>query len=172
MNKSNSLRSLSNFQTNHYRTFILLLSFIVGIVAGFFAVLVKNSAHYVRTYLNSFDLGYASVLYPAIGILLTVIFVKYIINKPIGHGIASVLNSISIKRGKIAPHNIYSPLIASSLTIGFGGSLGLEGPTVASSSAWGSTLGQFFKLRYNDLILMIGCGAAGAMAALFKAPRE
>lgn len=104
------------------------------------------------------------------GILLTVIFAKYIIRDNIGHGISRILYSISRKHGRIKPHNMYSSIIGSTLTVGFGGSVGLEAPIVLTGSSIGSYLGQLFRLNHKTIMILIGAGATGAIAGIFKAP--
>ena len=102
--------------------------------------------------------------------ILTV-FISSIYNRnEVSHGIPNVLYSISKRKGRISNHNLFSSVIASSLTVGFGGSVGLEGPTVATGTAWGSWLPKIFRLNYKNTILMLACACAGAMAAIFKAP--
>ncbi len=114
--------------------------------------------------------NYMYLAYPAMGITLTVLFVKFLIKDNLGHGVSRILYAISKNNGKIKAHNTYSSMIGSSLTIGFGGSVGLEAPIVLTGSAIGSNLARFFRLNYKTMILMIGCGSAGAIAGIFKAP--
>ncbi|MDB4584127.1 chloride channel protein [Draconibacterium sp.] len=156
------------------RNFLYLLSFVVGILSGLAALILKNLIHFVAeriTYYISVDgFNYLYLLYPFIGILLTVIFVKYIIRDNIGHGVAKILYAISRKSSKLKPHNTYSSMVASSLTIGFGGSVGAEAPIVLTGASIGSNLARIFKLRYKYVTLMVGCGAAGAIAGIFNAP--
>ncbi len=154
--------------------FVLFLSFVIGILSGLAAIILKNLVHYTH-YLMTNGFNFASenfmyLAYPAIGILLTVIFVKFIIRDKLGHGVSRILFAISKNNGKIKSHNTFSSMIASSLTIGFGGSVGLEAPIVLTGSAIGSNLARFFRLNYKTVILMIGCGSAGAIAGIFKAP--
>lgn len=156
------------------KNFMLILSVFVGFCSGLAAVLMKNSVHFVRELViyianvNSFP--YIYILFPFFGILLTVLFVRYFIKKPLGHGIPMVLYNMSKNQGKIEKHNMFSRIIASSLIVGFGGSVGLEGPIVATGSAIGSNIGSLFRLNYKQIILLIGSGATGAIAAIFKAP--
>ncbi len=156
------------------RKFLYLLALIVGIFSGLAALLLKNLVHFVAKELNQYiavdGFHYLYLLYPFVGILLTVIFVRFIIRDDIGHGVAKILYAISRKGSKIKPHNSYSSMIASSLTIGFGGSVGAEAPIVLTGASIGSNLARFFKLRYKYVTLMIGCGAAGAIAGIFNAP--
>jgi CIC family chloride channel protein len=108
--------------------------------------------------------------YPLIGMFLTFLFVNYIVRDNISHGISRILYSISRKKSQLRPHNTWSSIIASTLTIGFGGSVGAEAPIVLTGSSIGSVIGRFFKLNYKNITLLIGCGAAGAVSGIFKAP--
>lgn len=154
--------------------FMMFLSIVVGIVVGFAAVIIKNSVHLIQELLtNNFgsqDHNYLYFAYPAIGILFVVIFTKYIIRRSVGHGIPTTLYAISKNNGRIRRHNMFSSIITSAFTVGFGGSVGLEGPTVATGAAWGSNIGRFFRLNYRQVLLLLACAGAGAMSAIFKAP--
>lgn len=156
------------------KKFMMFLSVVVGIFAGFSAVIIKNSVHFIQQLLtSSFVLHYQNYLYfayPAIGILLVYIFTKYIIKREVGHGIPTTLYAISRNNGKIKRHNMFSSIVTSAFTVGFGGSVGLEGPTVATGAAWGSNIGRFFHLNYRQVLLLLACAGAGAMSAIFKAP--
>ncbi len=156
------------------RDFILIMAVIVGIAVGLAAVLMKNAVHFVREVVvflvEKYSFSYIYIIFPAIGISLTVLFVNMFIKKKLGHGIPMVLYNMSKNEGKIEKHNMFSRIIASSLTVGFGGSVGLEGPIVATGAAIGSNIGQFFRLNYKQIILLIGCASTGAIAAIFKAP--
>ena len=154
--------------------FILILSFVVGLLSGLAAVVLKNTIHLTYTLvLKAINSGFGNYIYlalPAIGILLTTIWIKYHVKDNISHGITRVLFCISRKNGIIKAHNTYTGIVGSSLTIGFGGSVGAEAPIVLTGAAIGSKLARLFKLNYKQVILMIGCGAAGAVAGIFKAP--
>ena len=154
--------------------FMMFLSVVVGIFAGFSAVVIKNSVHFIQHFLTSdFVQHYHNYLYfayPAIGILLVYIFTKFILKRRVGHGIPTTLYAISRTNGIIKRHNMFSSIITSALTVGFGGSVGLEGPTVATGAAWGSNIGRFFRLNYRQILLLLACAGAGAMSAIFKAP--
>lgn len=156
------------------KNFVLILSVIVGIAVGIAAVIMKNTVHFVREIvifmIERYDFNYIYFIFPAIGILLTLLFVNMFIKDNLGHGIPMVLYNMSKNEGKIRKHNMFSRIVASSLTIGFGGSVGLEGPIVATGAAIGSNIGQFFRLNYKQIILLIGCASTGAIAAIFKAP--
>ncbi|MDX8339327.1 chloride channel protein [Draconibacterium sp. IB214405] len=156
------------------RNFLYILSLVVGLLSGLAALFLKNLIHFVAEELTEMisveGFTYLYLLYPFIGILLTVLFVKYIIRDDIGHGVSKILYSISRKGSKLKPHKTYSSMIASSLTIGFGGSVGAEAPIVLTGASIGSNLARIFKLRYKYITLMVGCGAAGAIAGIFNAP--
>ncbi len=156
------------------RGFLTVLSIVVGVLSGMAAVVIKNSIRLTHRLVDSFISGevhnYIYFALPLIGIALAVLAIKYIIRHPVRHGIPNVLYSISKRKGKVSSHNLYSSILTSSLTVGFGGSVGLEGPTVATGAAWGSWLSHFFRLDYKNRILILACASAGAMAAIFKAP--
>jgi chloride channel protein, CIC family len=162
---------LKHIQHKH---FVLLLSLIVGLLSGLAAVIIKNSVHFIQALLASgFTKDYHNYLYfifPLVGLFFTVIIIKYIVRRPVGHGIPGVLYSISKKNSIIKSFGIYASIITSALTVGFGGSVGLEGPTVSTGGSLGSNLGRFFKLDYKTTTLLIGCGAVGAMSGIFNAP--
>ncbi len=156
------------------RHFLYLLSFIVGIFSGLAALILKNLIHFVAIKLTAWidvdSISYLFLIYPVIGIFLTVLFVKYVIKDDIGHGVSKILYSISRQSSRIKNHNSWSSMVASSLTIGFGGSVGAEAPIVYTGASIGSNLARFFRLKYKYVTLMIGCGAAGAIAGIFNAP--
>ena len=156
------------------RQIILMISLIVGVCSGLAAFvlkwLIEFIKHILTQHFNLSDTNELYILYPAIGILLAGLFVRYIVKDDISHGVTKILYAISRKRARIKGHNRWSSIIASSLTIGFGGSVGAEAPIVLTGSAFGSDLGKRFHLPPNMLMLLVGCGAAGAVAAIFKAP--
>ena len=156
------------------RQFILLLSFIVGIATALAAQILKWLIHEIEHLLtSSFDVTQSNwlfLVYPVVGIYLTALFIKYVVRDDIGHGVTKILYAISRRQGHIRRHNCWSSVIASALTIGFGGSVGAESPIVLTGSAIGSDLGRIFKLDHKTLMLLIGCGASGAVAGIFKAP--
>ena len=156
------------------RQFILLLSFIVGIATALAAQILKWLIHEIEHLLtSSFDVTQSNwlfLVYPVVGIYLTALFIKYIVRDDIGHGVTKILYAISRRQGHIRRHNCWTSVIASALTIGFGGSVGAESPIVLTGSAIGSDLGRIFKLDHKTLMLLIGCGASGAVAGIFKAP--
>ncbi|MBN1118729.1 MAG: chloride channel protein [Bacteroidales bacterium] len=163
------------WRNNHIndRQLIMFLSVVIGLAVGLAAVTIKNLVHLIETNLSKLadvQSGYWYIVFPTIGILLTILFIKYINRNPVRHGIPGVLFAISKNWGKMKPHNLYSSIITSALTVGFGGSVGLEGPTVATGAAIGSNIGRLFGLNYKQVTLLLGCACAGAMAAIFKAP--
>ena len=156
------------------RQFILILSFLVGICTAFAALFLKGLIHLIQGVLTDhFDATSANglyLIYPVIGIFLTMLFIRYVVRDDISHGVTKILYAISQKKARIKRHNIFSSVIASAITIGFGGSVGAEAPIVLTGSAIGSNLGQTFHLERRKLMLLVGCGAAGAIAGIFKAP--
>ncbi len=157
------------------KQFIIILSVILGVMSGMAAVVIKTFVHFISGWVSQFTsstehFNYFIIIFPSLGILLTVLFVKYIIKHPVREGVPSVLYAISKNNGIIRAHNMFSSIIASSLTVGMGGSVGLEGPTVATGAAFGSNIGRAFRLNYKQITLLLGCASAAAMSAIFKAP--
>ena len=156
------------------RQMLLILAFIMGILASFAAYILHTLIHQIQAILtegfevNSFNWLY--LVFPVIGIYLTSLFVRYVVRDNISHGITRILYAISSKRSHLKPHNCWSSVIASAITIGFGGSVGAEAPIVLTGSAIGSNLGQLFKIDNKTMMLLVGCGAAAAIAGIFKAP--
>ncbi|MCG8474665.1 MAG: chloride channel protein [Cytophagales bacterium] len=156
------------------KNFTLIVSGIVGILSGLAAVLLKEVVHFLHDLLDSginavYD-NPLQILYPAIGILITVILSRYLFKERIGHGISDILYTISQKSSNIPGRKQWSTLLYSAITVGMGGSVGLEAPIVSSGSAIGSNLGQLTHLDYNRRSLLIGCGTAGAISAIFYSP--
>jgi CIC family chloride channel protein len=156
------------------RRFIYVLSILVGFLAGLGTVVLKNLTHYiqlllqidfVRTYQASFYF-----IFPIIGLALVYIIKKVWLKKPIGHGISTTLRSISKESGIIERYKLYASLITAPITVGFGGSVGLQGPAVSTGAAIGSNIAQLFRMNTKTRMLLIGCATAGAMASMFKAP--
>lgn len=154
--------------------FILILSFLVGIFTALAALILKVLIHWIKDFLTeNFDTtaaNYLYLVYPVVGIFLAGLFVRYVVKDDISHGVTRILYAISRRQGRIKRHNTWSSIIASSITIGFGGSVGAEAPIVLTGSAIGSNLGSIFKMEHRTLMLLVGCGAAGAIAGIFKAP--
>jgi chloride channel protein, CIC family len=170
------LEKLIKWRITHIseRTLVYILSLFVGILTGIAALILKNLIHFVELIVSGMfpanNFNYLYLAYPLIGISLTFLFVRYLIKEDINHGVTRILFSISRKGGRIKPHNSYSSMIASSLTIALGGSVGAEAPIVLTGASIGSNLARLFRLNYKYVILMIGCGAAGSIAGIFKAP--
>lgn len=156
------------------KTFVIMLALLIGIVGGFAAQLLKYLIHLISHALTSrfstTDANYLYLVYPVVGILITVLFVKYIVKDNISHGVTKVLYAISRNKSRLKKKNMYASLIASSITIGFGGSVGAEGPIVYTGAAIGSNVGQAFRLSPKTLMLLVGCGAAAGIAGIFRAP--
>ena len=153
---------------------ILILSVVVGILSGLSAVILKNTIHFIRDIIERImeqgTLGFLYLALPGIGIILTVLYINFFVKDDIGHGISRVLYSISKRGSKIKRHNTYTSILSSTITIGFGGSVGSEAPVVLTGAAIGSNIAQIFKLNRQTITLMLGCGAAAAIASIFKAP--
>ena len=152
---------------------LLLLSLMVGVLSGCAAVVLDWSIHTVKRLLNqgfhgSYDWQYLAL--PGIVMLISLLLVRYVIRDNIGHGVTKALLAVSRNDSKIKPHNTWSSMLTSSITIGFGGSVGAEAPIVYTGAAIGSNLGRIFGLSYRNITLLLGCGAAGAVAGIFKAP--
>lgn len=154
---------------------VLVLSLVVGVFCGLASVVLKLSIEWLHHLLTSwfdgnFDYNFLYLIYPGIGMLLSMLFVRYVIRDNIGHGVTKVLLAVSKNESKIKPHNMWSSLVASSVTIGFGGSVGAEAPIVYTGAAIGSNIGRKMRLSYKNITILLGCGAAGAVAGIFKAP--
>ena len=156
------------------RQTILILSFFIGLFAAIAAFVLHSLIHQVQLLLTTgftiTSYNWLYLLFPVIGIYLTSLFIKYVVKDNISHGITRVLYAISTKKSHLKSHNCWSSVIASAITIGFGGSVGAEAPIVLTGSAIGSNLGQLFHVEKKNLILLVGCGAAAAIAGIFKAP--
>lgn len=156
------------------KNFISIASAIIGFMAGLGAVVLKNFTHLIQHLLEGKfikDIHQAFYfIFPIIGLLFVIIFIKYIVKKKIGHGIPSTLYAISKQKGIMPSHQMWASIIAAPLTVGFGGSVGLEGPTVATGAALGSNFARMFHLNQTTRTLLVGAAAAGAMSSIFKAP--
>ncbi len=154
--------------------YLTILSIIVGAIAGITAAVLKTITHHISGFLSGTInplLGFdGNLIFPFVGIAITVGFIKFILRQNISGGIPRVLYSISKEEAVIKPHNMYSSVITSAITVGFGGSAGLEGPTVVTGAAIGSNIGKFLHLNFKQRLLMLGCATAAALAAIFKAP--
>lgn len=156
------------------RQLLMILSIVVGILAAVAGHLLKEAIHFVQNAASSFGeataVNWIYLVFPTIGIILTVLFVKYYVRDNISHGVTRIFYAISRRESRLPFHNTYTSVVASATTIGFGGSVGAEAPIVLTGAAIGSNLGQFMRLNYNYITLLLGCGAAAAIAAVYKAP--
>ena len=154
------------------RSRVLFLSVVTGLLCGCAAVLLKTAIHAIHHGLQSLvgDSTWLYLLLPGVGMLLSLLIVRYIVKDNIGHGVTKVLQAVSKNESKIKSHNTFSSLLTSALTIGFGGSVGAEAPIVYTGAAIGSNLGRYMGLSYRGMTLLLGCGAAGAVAGIFNAP--
>ena len=156
------------------KMFLLILAFVVGVLSAVAAFVLHGLINTIvalltgRFHADTYNWLY--LVYPVVGIWLTSLFVRYVVRDNISHGITRILYAISSNRSRLKGHNTWSSVIASAITIGFGGSVGAEAPIVLTGSAIGSNLGQLFRLDNKTLMTLVGCGAAGAIAGIFKAP--
>ena len=153
---------------------LLLLAVLVGLLCGCAAILLKTLIHWIQTGLTSWFRDPADwlflLVFPGVGMLLSMLFVRFILKDDISHGVTKVLQAVSKNESNIRPHNTWSSLVASSVTIGFGGSVGAEAPIVYCGAAIGSTVARRAGLSYRNMTMLLGCGAAAAIAGIFKAP--
>ena len=176
MQDDNIIERTVRWVTTHvsHRQLLLLLAFIVGFLAALAAYILHSLIHIIQHMLSSqfasegFNWFY--LVCPVIGILLTMLFVRYIVRDNISHGITRILYAFSTKQGRLPSHHTWTSVVASAITIGFGGSVGAEAPIVLTGSAIGSTLAQRFKLDNKTIFMLVGCGASAAIAGIFKAP--
>ena len=157
------------------KNLVMVLSLLVGVLCGLAAVLLKfliEGIHHGLTFwFGESDLwNYLFLIYPGLGMLVAMLFVKYVVRDNIGHGVTKVLLAVSKNESKIRSHNMWTSLLASSVTIGTGGSVGAEAPIVYTGAAIGSNLARYAGLSYKNVTILLGCGAAGAVAGIFKAP--
>ncbi len=163
-----SLRSISE------KNLLLILSLVVGVASGLAAVLLTTLVDLIKEALTSHvhheGANYLYLLLPGTGMLLSLLLLKYVIKDNIGHGVTKVLVAVSKNESRIKPHNMWSSILTSSLTIGFGGSVGAEAPIVYTGAAIGSNMARVLGMSYRSMTILLGCGAAGAVAGIFKAP--
>lgn len=155
------------------RNFLIVISGVVGLIGGIAAVTLKSTVHYIQYLLRNFRSDFSDYLYliyPAIGILITALVADKILKEKLGHGITNILYAISKKSSILGRTKMYSRMITSAITVGFGGSVGLEAPIVVTGSAIGSNIGRWMHLSYRQRTLMIGCGAAAAISGIFNSP--
>ena len=153
---------------------LIILSFVVGISSGLAAVILESLVRAIHRGLTSWFDGildnFLYLVYPGIGMLLSLILLRFVIKDNIGHGVTKVLVAVSKNDSRIKPHNMWSSILTSSLTIGFGGSVGAEAPIVYTGAAIGSNFARYMGMSYRNMTILLGCGAAGAVAGIFKAP--
>ncbi|WP_300726097.1 chloride channel protein [uncultured Bacteroides sp.] len=170
------LQRFINWRVKHIkdRQFILFLSFLVGICTALAAYVLKFLVEYIKEFLtenfNPMEANWMYLVYPVVGILVTGLFIRKVVRDDISHGVTKILYAISRKQSRIKKHNMWSSVCASAITIGCGGSVGAEAPIVLTGSAIGSNLGSIFRMDHKTLMLLVGCGAAGAVSGIFKAP--
>ena len=170
------LQRLHEWRVEHVseKMFMIILALIVGFfaaVAAFVLHWIINQIVFVLTsHFNRTGANWLYLVYPVVGIYLTSLFIRYVVKDNISHGITRILYAISSNRSRLKSHNCWSSVIASAITIGFGGSVGAEAPIVLTGSAIGSNLGKLFLMDRKMLMTLVGCGAAGAIAGIFKAP--
>ena len=156
------------------RQFVYVLSIIIGFTSGMGAVVLKNSTHFIQHLLEGKLIKYYHhafyFLFPIIGLTLTFLSIKYLIRNKVSHGIPSTLYAISKRKGIMRRYQMFGSILTAPITVGFGGSVGLEGPTVATGAALGSNISRMFHMNQTTRNLLIGCAAAGAMSSIFKAP--
>lgn len=156
------------------RMFVGLLALLVGLICGFAAQLLKylihTIAHALTAHFSATTVNWLNLVYPVVGIFIVTIFLRYVVKDNISHGVTKVLYAISRRKSRLKKKNMYSSLIASSITIGFGGSVGAEGPIVFTGAAIGSNIGKAFRMSPKILMLLVGCGAAAGIAGIFRAP--
>lgn len=156
------------------KTFVSILALLVGIAGGVAALILKWAIHFIAklctSHLSVTSGNWLYFILPVVGIIITALYVKYVVKDNISHGVTRVLYAISQKKSRLKRHNMYTSVVASSITIGMGGSVGAEGPIVYTGAAIGSNLGQLFRLSPRVLMILVGCGAAAGIAGIFKAP--
>lgn len=176
MQKQTVLKQILIWRAKHisHRQFVYILSIVIGFTSGVGAVVLKNLTHFIQHLLEGKLIKYYHhafyFLFPIIGLSLVYLIIKYIIRNKVSHGIPSTLFAISKRKGIMKQYQMFGSILTAPLTVGFGGSVGLEGPTVATGAAIGSNISRMFHMNQTTRNLLIGCAAAGAMSSIFKAP--
>ncbi len=156
------------------KTFVVMLALVIGIASGLAAVLLKflisTISFWVSKTVEVSHGNWAYLVFPILGILVASLYVRYLVRDNISHGVTRVLYAIALKKSRLKKHNMYASVVASSITIGCGGSVGAEAPIVFTGASIGSNLGQLFRLSPQLLMMLVGCGAAAGIAGIFKAP--
>ena len=171
------VKKINRWRHSHIseKQFMFILSIPTGFLAGLSAIVIKKLAHFIRDYFYNIathedHYGLLFFILPAIGILFTILFCRYVLRRDVGHGIPGILYAIQKNKGAVKPYNTFASIITSSLTVGFGGSVGLEGPSVSTGAAIGSNIGQLLRLNQKNIVVLIGMGCAAALASIFQAP--
>ncbi|GAL78770.1 putative chloride channel protein [Algibacter lectus] len=176
MPKQTVLKQILIWRAKHIskKQFVYLLSIIIGFTAGMGAVVLKNLTHFIQHLLEAKLIKHYHhafyFLFPILGLTLVYLGIKYIIRNKVSHGIPSTLYAISKRKAIMKPFQMFGSILTAPLTVGFGGSVGLEGPTVATGAALGSNIARMFHMNQTTRTLLVGCAAAGAMSSIFKAP--
>ncbi len=176
MPKNTILKQILIWRAKHisHRQFVFILSIVIGFVSGFGAVVLKNLTHFIQHLLEGNFITYYHhafyFLFPILGLALVYLSIKYVIRNKVSHGIPSTLYAISKRKGIMKRYQMFGSILTAPLTVGFGGSVGLEGPTVATGAALGSNISRLFHMNQTSRNLLVSCAAAGAMSAIFKAP--
>ncbi len=156
------------------KNLLIVLALVVGVICGFAAQLLKFLIHLISGFLtehiNTTSANWVYLVYPVVGILIVTLFLRFVVKDNISHGVTKVLYAISRRKSRLKKRNMYASLISSSITIGFGGSVGAEGPIVFTGAAIGSNVGKAFRLSPQILMILVGCGAAAGIAGIFRAP--
>ena len=172
---SNLLAKISKWlKSMPERTMLIIVAFVVGLLSGLAAVILKSLIHLIQNSLLSWSSPevstYLYLLLPGIGMLISMLLVKYLVKDDVGHGVTKVLLAVSRNESRIKRRHTWSSILTSSVTIGFGGSVGAEAPIVFTGAALGSNVARVLGLSYKQMTMLLGCGAAGAVAGIFKAP--
>ena len=176
MPKQTILKQLLIWRARHisHRQFVYILSIVIGFTAGMGAVVLKNLTHFIQHLLEAKLIKYYHhafyFVFPILGLTLVYLAIKYVIRNKVDHGIPSTLYAMSKRKGIMKRYQMFGSLLTAPLTVGFGGSVGLEGPTVATGAALGSNISRMFHMNQTTRNLLIGCAAAGALSSIFKAP--
>ena len=170
------LKRLLIWRAKHisHRQFVYMLSILVGFTSGVVALVIKNFTHFIQLLLEGNLVKYYHhafyFLFPILGFTIVYLIIKYIIRNKVSHGIPSTLFAISKRKGVMKRYQMFGSILVAPITVGFGGSVGLEGPTVATGAAISSNISRMFHMNQTTRNLLIGCAAAGAMSSIFKAP--
>jgi CIC family chloride channel protein len=176
MPKNTILKQILIWRAKHisHRQFVYILSVIIGFTSGLGAVVLKNLTHFIQHLLEAKLIKYYHhafyFLFPVLGLSIVYLIIKYVIRNKVNHGIPSTLFAISKRKGMMKQYQMFGSILTAPITVGFGGSVGLEGPTVATGAAIGSNISRLFHMNQTTRTLLISCAAAGAMSSIFKAP--